>query len=65
MGAVIGDLQVIDRIKPGKRWRYVTLDTSTGEKLYLRGYELVGRIREAVRQGEVVVMPNEPWKEKQ
>jgi hypothetical protein len=63
VGAVIGDLYVSDRVRPGKRSLYVVRDAKTGKDCYLRGYELVRKARETVRNGGVVVMPRVPWQD--
>lgn len=62
VGAVVGDFYIKDRIKPGKRWRYVAHNTRTGRDVFFRGHELVRQVRQTVRNGGVVIMPNEPWR---
>lgn len=62
VGAIVGDFCVRDRIFTGKRWRYVAQNVNTGRDHYLRGYELVRQVRATIRNGGVVVMPNEPWR---
>lgn len=61
VGAVVGDYYIKDRIKPGKRWRYVAHNTRTGKDMFLQGYELVRQVRQTVRNGGVVIMPSTPW----
>jgi hypothetical protein len=62
VGAVIGDWHVEDRIRPGKRWRYVLRNGRTGRAIYLQGYELVRQVRATVKNGGTVTMPAEPWR---
>lgn len=63
VGAVVGDFYIKDRIKPGKRWRYVARNTRTGRDVFLQGYELVRAVRQTISNGGVVVMPSTPWRD--
>lgn len=65
VGAVIGDLYVKDRTRPGKRWLYVVNDTGTGRDHYLRGHEVVRLVREAIADDKFVIMPATPWESRQ
>ena len=65
VGAVVGDFYVKDRIKPGKRWRYVAHNTKNGRDVFLQGYELVRAVRQTVTNGGVVIMPSAPWRDEQ
>lgn len=61
VGAVIGNLYVMERVKPGKRWLYRCHDSTNHEIRALRGYELVRLAKEASRHGLSVIMPRTPW----
>lgn len=65
VGAVVGDFDVLERVKPGKRVRYRCRNRRNGREHYLQGYELVRQVRATVRHGGTVLMPREPWIDKE
>lgn len=60
VGASIGNVRVVGRWKPGKRWLYVI--EVPGQTKNVRGYELVRVARSAAANGLPVVMPRQPWR---
>src|SRR5262245_48152946 len=64
VGAIVGDLRVVARERPGRRWLYVVVDR-TGKERRLRGYEVVRAAREAQVNGLPVVCPTNPWRDSQ
>ncbi|HSX68458.1 hypothetical protein [Nocardioides sp.] len=63
VGAVVGDFFIKDRVKPGKRWLYVAHNARTGREIRFQGYQLVRLVRETVKDGGWVIMPNSPWRD--
>jgi hypothetical protein len=65
VGAQIGAHIVTGREKPGHRWLYLLLDTSTGKVRRLRGFEVIRLARQARESGLNVTGLTIPWRDEE